>query len=55
MSVAPAMPQAFAPLLGAFIVASFAAAGTGFRALFICSTVAAAIGRLAIEPLKCIE
>ncbi len=55
MNIATAVPQAVAPLLGAFIVASFASAGTGFQALFICAAVAAAIGGLAIMPIKSVK
>ena len=48
MNIATAVPQAFAPLLGAFVVASLG----GFTALFICSAIAAALGGLAILPIK---
>jgi MFS family permease len=48
MNIATAVPQAVAPLLGAFIVAQLG----GFFALFVCSAVAAALGGLAIIPIK---
>ncbi|MET4703162.1 MFS transporter [Frigoribacterium sp. UYMn621] len=48
MNIATAVPQAFAPLLGAFVVAALG----GFTALFICSAIAAALGGLAILPIK---
>jgi MFS family permease len=50
MNIATAVPQAFAPLLGAFIVATFVA--NGFQALFICSAIAATLGGIAIAPIK---
>lgn len=48
MNVATAVPQAFAPLLGAFLVAAVG----GFTGLFVCSAIAAALGGLAILPIK---
>ena len=51
MNIATAVPQAFAPLLGAFIVAAVG----GFTALFICSAIAAALGGLAILPIKSVR
>jgi MFS family permease len=48
MNVAAAVPQAFAPLLGAWIVAQF----VGFPALFIASAAAAVLGGLAIMPIR---
>ncbi|MHC5795168.1 MFS transporter [Lacisediminihabitans sp. FW035] len=48
MNIATAVPQAFAPLLGAFVVAAMG----GFTALFICSAIAAVLGGLAILPIK---
>lgn len=51
MNIATAVPQAFAPLLGAFVVASLG----GFTALFICSAIAAALGGLAILPIKSVR
>ncbi len=50
MNIATAVPQAIAPLLGAFIVASFVT--DGFQALFIASAIAATLGGLAITPIK---
>jgi MFS family permease len=51
MNIATAVPQAFAPLLGAFIVAAVG----GFTALFISSAIAAALGGLAILPIKSVR
>ena len=51
MNVATAVPQAVAPLLGAFIVASF----SGFAPLFIASALAAALGGLAVIPIKSVK
>ena len=48
MNIATAVPQAVAPLLGAFIVASLG----GFLGLFLASALAAALGGLAIAPIK---
>ena len=48
MNIATAVPQAFAPLLGAFLVAAVG----GFTGLFVCSAIAAALGGLAILPIK---
>jgi MFS family permease len=48
MNIATAVPQAVAPLLGAFIVASLG----GFLGLFLASALAAALGGLAITPIK---
>ena len=47
MNIATAVPQAFAPLLGAFLVAAVG----GFTGLFVCSAIAAALGGLAILPI----
>ena len=69
MNIATAVPQAVAPLLGAFIVvvcaglattgievgsrdAGFVGAGAGFTGLFVASAVTAALGGLAIVPIK---
>ena len=68
MNIATAVPQAVAPLLGALIVvvcaglatngvavsadAGFAGAGAGFAGLFVASAIAAALGGLAIVPIK---
>ena len=51
MNIATAVPQAVAPLLGAFIVASLG----GFTGLFIASAVAAALGGLAVIPIKSVK
>jgi MFS family permease len=48
MNIATAVPQAVAPLLGAFLVASVG----GFEGLFIASAVAAGLGGLAVIPIK---
>ena len=48
MNIASAVPQAIAPLLGAFIVAAVA----GFQGLFILAAVVAALGALAVLPIK---
>jgi len=53
MNIATAVPQAIAPLLGAFIVASFVS--HGFQALFIASAIAAILGGLAITPIKSVR
>ena len=51
MNIATAVPQAVAPLLGAFIVASLG----GFQGLFIASAVFAALGGLAVIPIKSVN
>ena len=48
MNIATTVPQAVAPLVGAFIVAYVG----GFVGLFIVSAAAAAVGGLAILPVK---
>lgn len=48
MNIATTVPQAVSPLLGAFIVAYLG----GFTGLFVVSAVAAAVGGLAILPVK---
>ena len=48
MNIATTVPQAVAPLLGAYLVFLF----TGFTGLFIVSAIAAALGGLAILPVK---
>ncbi|MCU1413682.1 MAG: Major Facilitator Superfamily protein [Microbacteriaceae bacterium] len=55
MNIATAVPQAIGPLLGAIVVASIGATTGGFVALFICSAVAAALGGLAIIPIKSVK
>ncbi|CAN5551723.1 MFS transporter [soil metagenome] len=51
MNIATAVPQAVAPLLGAFIVATVG----GFPALFIGSALFAALGGLAVIPIKSVK
>jgi MFS family permease len=51
MNIATAVPQAVAPLLGAFLVASLG----GFAGLFIASAVAAGLGGLAVIPIKSVK
>ncbi len=51
MNIATAVPQAFAPLLGAFVVAAVG----GFTGLFVFSAIAAALGGLAILPLRSVR
>jgi MFS family permease len=51
MNIATAVPQAVAPLLGAFIVASLG----GFFGLFVTSAIAAALGGLAIAPIRSVR
>lgn len=48
MAIATVVPQAFAPLLGAMIVASIG----GFTGLFILAAVAAVLGGIALIPIK---
>jgi len=68
MNIATAVPQALAPLLGAAIVvvcaglassgadatsdAGFAGAGAGFAGLFVASALTAALGGLAVMPIR---
>ena len=51
MNIATAVPQAVAPLLGAFVVAEIG----GFPALFIASALFATLGGLAIIPIKTVR
>jgi len=51
MNIATAVPQAVAPLLGAFVVASIG----GFTGLFVASAVFAALGGLAVIPIKSVK
>ncbi len=51
MNIATAVPQAVAPLLGAFIVAELG----GYFGLFVASAAAAALGGLAILPIKSVR
>ncbi|CAN5126103.1 MFS transporter [soil metagenome] len=48
MNIATAVPQAFAPLLGALVVAAIG----GFMGLFILSGIAALLGATAVLPIK---
>ena len=48
MNIASAVPQALAPMLGALIVVAFG----GFSALFIVAAAIAALGALAVLPIK---
>jgi MFS family permease len=51
MNIATAVPQAIAPLLGAFVVAALA----GFQGLFVLSAVAAILGALAVLPIRSVR
>lgn len=51
MNIATAVPQAMAPLLGAFIVALLA----GFQGLFILSAAAAILGAVAVLPIRSVK
>jgi len=51
MNIATAVPQAVAPLLGAFVVASVG----GFTSLFVASAIFAALGGLAVIPIKSVK
>jgi MFS family permease len=51
MNIATAVPQALAPLLGAFVVAALA----GFEGLFILAAVAALLGALAVLPIRSVR
>ncbi len=51
MNIATAVPQAVAPLLGSFVVAALG----GFTGLFIASAVFAALGGLAVVPVKSVK
>jgi len=51
MNIATAVPQAMAPLLGAFVVALLA----GFQGLFILSAVAALLGAVAVLPIRSVK
>ena len=59
MNIATAVPQAVAPLVGSFIVASVGALTgvpkDGFTGLFVASAVAAALGGLAVIPIKSVK
>jgi MFS family permease len=51
MNIATTVPQAVAPLVGAFIVAYLG----GFLGLFLVSAATAAVGGLAILPVKSVK
>ncbi len=51
MNIATAVPQAIAPLFGAFIVAAL----VGFQGLFLISAVCALIGGLAVIPIRAVK
>ncbi|MEP6478677.1 MAG: MFS transporter [Rhodoglobus sp.] len=51
MNIATAVPQAIAPLLGAFVVAALA----GFTGLFVLSAFAAILGALAVLPIRSVK
>jgi len=51
MNIATAVPQAIAPLLGAWVVAAIA----GFTGLFALSAIVAILGALAIVPVKSVR
>ncbi|MCU1515204.1 MAG: transporter [Microbacteriaceae bacterium] len=51
MNIATAVPQAFAPLIGAFVVAALA----GFQGLFVLSAAAALLGALAVLPIRSVR
>lgn len=48
MNIATTVPQAIAPLLGAFVVAAL----VGFQGLFLLAAVAALVGGLAVIPVR---
>jgi MFS family permease len=51
MNIATTVPQAVAPLLGAWIVAAVA----GFTGLFVISAIATILGALAVLPVKAVR
>ncbi len=51
MNIATTVPQAVAPLLGAFVVAYF----VGFQGLFLLAAVAALVGGLAVIPVRSVR
>ncbi len=51
MNIATAVPQALAPLLGAFVVAAL----VGFTGLFVLAAVAAILGALAVLPIRSVR
>ncbi|MEO7123848.1 MAG: MFS transporter [Lacisediminihabitans sp.] len=51
MNIATAVPQAIAPLLGAFIVAAL----VGFQGLFVLAAVTTILGALAVLPIRSVR
>ena len=51
MNIATAVPQAIAPLIGAFIVAAL----VGFQGLFLVAAIAAIAGALAVIPIRSVR
>ena len=51
MNIATAVPQAIAPLLGAFIVAAL----VGFQGLFLLAAISALVGGLAVIPVRSVR
>ena len=51
MNIATTVPQAVAPLVGAFVVAAFG----GYTTLFVCSAIAAVLGGLAVIPIRSVK
>lgn len=51
MNIATTVPQAVAPLLGAFVVAYF----VGFQGLFLLAALAALVGGLAVIPVRSVR
>lgn len=51
MNIATAVPQAIAPLFGAFIVAAL----VGFQGLFLISAICALVGGLAVIPIRAVR
>ena len=51
MNIATAVPQAIAPLIGAFVVAAFA----GFQSLFVLAALAALLGAVAVLPIRSVR
>ncbi|MBX3090154.1 MAG: MFS transporter [Cryobacterium sp.] len=51
MNIATAVPQAIAPLFGAFIVAAL----VGFQGLFLISAICALVGGLAVIPIRAVK
>ncbi|MBB5633760.1 MFS family permease [Cryobacterium mesophilum] len=51
MNIATTVPQALAPLLGAFIVAAL----VGFQGLFLIAAIAALVGGLAVIPVRSVR